>query len=83
MPKTTCSIETLLADSLFKVPQNVHIDDVITKNNGKQWENADLCGTKQNIHRSKGFDESYSKIVTFIEFEPLCQKLWAFMSNLP
>ena len=23
------------------------------------------------------------KNVTFIEFEPLCQKLWAFMSNLP
>ena len=21
--------------------------------------------------------------VTFIEFEPLCQKLWAFLSNLP
>ena len=23
------------------------------------------------------------KNVTFIEFEPLCKKLWAFMSNLP
>ena len=28
----------------------------------KQWENADLGGTKQNIHRSKGFHESYSKM---------------------
>ena len=37
-------------------------DDVITKNNGKQWERADLRGTKQNIHHSKGFDESYSKM---------------------
>ena len=27
----------------------------------KQWENADLRRTKQNIHRSKGFDESYPK----------------------
>ena len=49
----------------------------------EQWENADLGGTKQNIYRWKGFDESYSKMYFFIEFEPLCQKLWAFMSNLP
>ena len=52
-------------------------------NHGKQWENTDLGGTKQNIHRSKGFDESYSKLYNVIEFEPLCQKLWLFMSNLP
>ena len=32
------------------------------KKQWKQWENADLGGTKQNIYRSKGFDESYSKI---------------------
>ena len=32
----------------------------------KQWENANLRGTKR---------------VTFIEFEPLCQKLLAFMSS--
>ena len=37
-------------------------DDVITKNNEKQWENADLGGTKQIIHRLKGFDDSYSKL---------------------
>ena len=28
----------------------------------KQWENADLRETKQNIHRSKGFDESCQKM---------------------
>ena len=37
-------------------------NDVITKNNEKQWENADPGGTKQNIYRWKGFDESYSKM---------------------
>ena len=44
-------------------------NEVITKINGRQWENTDLVGTKQNIYRSKGFDEN----VIFIEFEPLCQ----------
>ena len=28
----------------------------------EQWENAYLDGTKQNIHRWKGFDESYLKM---------------------
>ena len=37
---------------------------------------ADLGGVKQNIYSCKGFDESYSKM-------SLCQKVWAFMSNLP
>ena len=58
-----------------------HHKDVITKNNGKQLGNADLLITKQNKYRSKGVDESDPKNVTFIEFEPLCQKLWAFMSS--
>ena len=35
------------------------------------------------MYHWKGVDESYSKNVIFIEFEPLCQKLWVFMSNLP
>ena len=26
-------------------------------------------------------DESYPKMLNFIEFGPLCQKLWAFMSS--
>ena len=41
-----------------------------------------LGGTKQNIHRSKRFDESYQKMYFFFKFEPLCLKLWAFISNL-
>ena len=28
----------------------------------EQWENADLGGTKQNVYRSNGFDESYLKM---------------------
>ena len=28
----------------------------------KQWENADLRRTKQNIYRCKAFDESYPKM---------------------
>ena len=35
---------------------------VITKNNGRQWENADLSGTKQNTYRLKGFVENYSQM---------------------
>ena len=36
-------------------------NDVIIKNIRKQWENADLRGTK-NMYCSKGFDESYPKM---------------------
>ena len=46
----------------------------------KQWENVDLRGTKKYISFKKFWWE-LSKNVTFIEFEPLCQKLWAFMSS--
>ena len=45
-----------------------------------QWKNADLRDWPQIIYHSKGIDETYPKIYFFIEFEPLCQKLWAFMS---
>ena len=72
LPKTTCSIESLQADSPLNVLQNMQIwkpsdkkwrhNDVITKNNERQWESADFVGTKQNIFRSKGFEESYSKM---------------------
>ena len=44
----------------------------------EQWKNTDLCGTKQNIYLSKGFDESYPKCNFY---GILCQKLWAFMSS--
>ena len=43
-------------------------------------ENADLRETRQIINHSKGIDLSYQKMYIFIEFEPLCQKLWAFLS---
>ena len=85
------SIESLQADSLFKFHKICKFENHVTRNDvimmslpktmEKQWENADLHKTKQNIYRSKGFDESYPKMLTFIEFEPLCQKLWAFMSS--
>ena len=44
------------------VTRNDVIKYVITKNSGKQWETRDLCETKQNIYRWKGFDKSYSKM---------------------
>ena len=56
-------------------------NDVIRRHYQKQRENVDLRGTKTHIYRSKDFDESYLKNVAFIEFEPLCQKLWAFVSS--
>ena len=46
----------------------------------KQWENVDLRETKQIMYHSKGIDESCPKNVIFTEFEPLCQKLWAFFT---
>ena len=67
---------------MCKFESHVTRNDVITKNNGKQFENTDLRGTKQNIYRWKGFNELFKNVI-FIEFEPLCQKLWVFMSNLP
>ena len=39
------------------------------------------CETKQIMYHSKGIDENYPKNLLFIEFERLCQKLWAFVSN--
>ena len=46
----------------------------------KQWQNSDLRETKQTIYHSECIDRA-SKRVLLIEFEPLCQKLWAFLSN--
>ena len=71
LSKTTCSIETLQADSPSNVLQNMQIwkscdqkwrhNGVITKNNRKQWKNADLGGTKQNIYRWKGLMRAIQK----------------------
>ena len=44
------------------------------------------CGPRRNQTKYTSlerFDESYSKMYFFLEFEPLFHKLWAFMSNLP
>ena len=56
-------------------------NDIIMTSLPKTIENADLCESKHIIYHSKGIDESYPKMYFFIEFEPLCQKLWVFMSN--
>ena len=71
-----------------KFENHVTTNDVImtvmfTRNNGKQWGNADLRKTKQIIYHSKGIGESYPKIYFLLNLKkPLCQKLWAFLSNL-
>ena len=50
----------------------------------KQWKNADLGRTKQNLYRWKGFDESYSKLEFLLNLSHYVKStLWAFMSNLP
>ena len=40
----------------------------ITKNNGKQWGDADLSETKQIIYHSKGIDDSYPKMYFLLNF---------------
>ena len=68
MPTTTYKIETSQADSPFKVPQNMQIENHVTRNDvimtslPKQWKNADLRETKHIIYYSKAIDESYQKI---------------------
>ena len=70
-PKTTCSIETLQANSPPKVLQVCKFESHVTRNDVimmplpktmEQWENADLGETKQNIYCWKGFDKSFSKM---------------------
>ena len=82
MPKTTCSIQILKADSLFKVPQMCKFENHVTRNdvimmslpnNEKQWKNADLGGTKQYIYIyivGKVLMRAIENC-NFIEFEPL------------
>ena len=55
-------------------------NDAIMTSLPKTIEKCGLRETKQIIYHSKGIVESYPNVL-FIEFEPLCQKLWAFMSN--
>ena len=47
----------------------------------KQWENADLLGTKQNIYHSKGFDESYQKIKLLLNLSHCVKSYGQFMSS--
>ena len=51
---------------IYKFENHVTRNDVITmslpKTMEEQWENAGLRGTKQNVCRWKGFDESYLKM---------------------
>ena len=87
LPMTTYRIETWQADSSLKVPQNIQIwkpwdkkwrhNDIITKNNGK-------CRPTRNQTNYISIERYWwelSKNVLFIEFDSLCQKLWAIMSN--
>ena len=41
------------------------------------------CGPLWNQTKYISFEMFWLKNVIFIEFEPLCQKFWAFVSNLP
>ena len=51
-------------------------NDVVMMSLKKHLQNSDLRDTNQVIYHSKDIDKSYPKNVLFIEFEPLCQKLW-------
>ena len=64
-----CIRNMLIWNSEIKTCHNDVIKKTITK-----------VGPSRN-HRSKGFDKSSPKNVLFIEFEPLCQKLWLFFVN--
>ena len=66
---------------IYKFEIHVTRNDVITKNNRKQWENANLRRTKLKYISFKRIWWELFKIVTFIEFELLCQKVWTFMSS--
>ena len=57
-------------------------NDVIMTSLPKQWQNSELRETKQIRYHLKGIDESLSKNVPFTEYEPLCQRLWAFCQIL-
>ena len=56
--------------------------DVITNNNERQWEVRTSSEQNKIYIVGKGLRRAIQKC-NFFEFEPLCQKLWAFMSNLP
>ena len=52
--------------------------DVITKNNGKI---RTFAKPNELYSIRKFFIRAFQKCAFFIEFEPLCQKLWVFIIN--
>ena len=79
---TTYRIEAWQADSSIKIPQNVQI----WKPCDQKWRHNDNGKMRTSSKPNKLF--IIRKVlmraiqnVLFIEFESLCQKLWAFMSN--
>ena len=61
-------------------------NDVIMMSLPKTMETMGKCGPPRNQTKYILFERFWLELfknVTFIEFELLCQKLWAFMSNLP
>ena len=72
---------------MCKFESRVTINDVLMmslpktmENTGKMWTSAEL---NKIYIAGKFLRRAILKNVIFIEFEPLCQKLWAFMSNSP
>ena len=57
-------------------------NDIITKNNRKQWKNTDLYETKQIIYHSKGNDESYPKMYFLLNLWALLSNFWHFLQCL-
>ena len=57
------------------------MNDVIMTSLPKQWQNLDLLETKQNIYIIQKVLMRAIQDEVFVEFEPLCQKLWIFLSN--
>ena len=93
MPKITCTIEILQADSPSKVLQNMqtwkcHVirNDVIMMSLPRQSKTIGKFGPRRNQTKYISLERFWWELfknVTFVEFEPLFQKLWAFLSNLP
>ena len=66
-------------DAAFKLLTVAYNETTVPPPVGNRVKN--LRKTKQIIYHSKGTDKRYPKMYFFIEFEPLRQKLWVFLSN--
>ena len=82
---TELKLGKMIAHSRFhricKFENHVTRNNVIMTSLPKTMEKCGPPRNQQIIYHSKGIDESYPKNILFIEFEPLFQKLWVFMSN--